>query len=46
LEEELVLLTSEPSLQPPLILLIYVLLLFEDRVSLGNLGYPGTHSVD
>jgi hypothetical protein len=44
LEEQSVLLTSEPSLQPSMRLFFF--LVFRDRVSLCSPGCPGTHSVD
>jgi hypothetical protein len=51
LEEGTVLLTTEPSLQPPVstfCLFVFVLFcfVFRDRVSLCSPGCPGTHSVD
>ena len=43
LEEQSVLSTAEPSLQP---LIFFCFLFFRVRVSLYSPGCPGTHSVD
>jgi hypothetical protein len=46
LEEQIVLLTAEPSLQPGGDVFIVVVVVFSSRVSLCSPGCPGTHFVD
>jgi hypothetical protein len=49
LEEQPLLLTAEPSLQPPRLIYYcyyYYYLVFRDKVSLYSPGCPGTHFVD